>query len=75
MLKSLKGMLEVCQDYIPGSLLLGKEQIGQLSGTHKVASYRKPGRKRGQLPTGMESTGGSHHCVDQRPCEGLVHSA
>lgn len=26
-LKSLKGMLEVCQDYIPGSLLLGKEQI------------------------------------------------
>lgn len=53
MLKSLKGMLEVCQDYIPGSLLLGKEQIGQLSGTRKFASYRKPGWMKGQLPTGM----------------------
>ena len=53
MLKSLKGMLEVCQDYILGSLLLGKEHIGQLSGTRKFALYRKPGWKRGQFPAGM----------------------
>ena len=52
-LRSLKGMLEVCPHCIPGSLLQGKEQIGQLSRAPKFVSYWKPGCKRGQHPTGM----------------------